>query len=84
MVPLAWLNLLRRRKSTHDAESLLLLLLPQSAYGLRTDNGLARTHYGCFMSGGSGNLLAAQLVDVCFIASTSPPCNLHPSLNCVS
>lgn len=83
MVPLAWVRLPCRRKSTHDAES-LLLLLPQSAYGVRTDNGLARTHYGCFMSGGSGNLLAAQLVDVCFIASTSPPCNLHPSLTCVS
>lgn len=39
----------------------------QSAYGVRTDNGQDRNHYGCFMSGGDGNLLAAQLVTVLFI-----------------
>ncbi len=39
----------------------------QSAYGVRTDNGEPRTHYGCFMSGGGGNLLGAQLVTALFI-----------------
>jgi Amt family ammonium transporter len=39
-----------------------------SAYGTRTDNGGDRVFYGCFMKGGNGNLLGAQLVDVCFIA----------------
>lgn len=40
----------------------------QSAYGPRTDNGGDRIYYGCFMSGGNGNLLGAQLVEVVWIA----------------
>lgn len=43
-------------------------VLIQSAYGVRTDNGGPRIYYGCFMSGGNGNLLGAQLVTVLFIA----------------
>lgn len=44
----------------------------QSAYGLRTDNGEDRLHYGCFMSGGDGNLLGAQLIEVIWIAGAPP------------
>lgn len=42
-------------------------VLIRAAYGARPDNGNLRTEYGVFMSGGSGRLLAAQLVTVLFI-----------------
>jgi Amt family ammonium transporter len=42
--------------------------LIQSAYGARTDNGEDRLKYGCFMTGGDGNLLGAQLIEVIWIA----------------
>ena len=41
--------------------------LINNAYGNIPTTTNPRTHYGCFL-GGDGNLLAAQLVDVLFIA----------------
>ena len=41
--------------------------LIQNAYGTIPTTTNPRTHYGCFL-GGDGNLLAAQLIDVLFIA----------------
>ena len=48
--------------------SLSFTVLLQSAYGARTDNGSDRIYYGCFMTGGNGNLLGAQLVEAIWIA----------------
>ncbi len=41
--------------------------LIQNAYGTIPTTTNPRLHYGCFL-GGDGNLLAAQLIDVLFIA----------------
>ncbi len=48
-----------------------------NAYGNIPTTTNPRTHFGCFL-GGDGNLLAAQLVDVLFIAGAQCFLQCHP------